>query len=143
MASYPSHHLALYTINGKLLRCEMHSDSINVSVNLTVRRAGTVLLYSTVYIIQHCPVLMYTPVYYSHCDLECIAVKQNGFLMYGQYGCPYSRKFYHSGTTAWREGAPNSAARWSRSCLYLFIAAYCTQLYLQANQKITSRTVGS
>ena len=31
MASYPSHHLALYTINGKLLRCEMHSDSINVS----------------------------------------------------------------------------------------------------------------
>jgi WD40 repeat protein len=29
MASYPSHHLALYTINGKLLRCEMHSDSIN------------------------------------------------------------------------------------------------------------------
>jgi len=29
MSSYPSHHLALYTINGKLLRCEIHSDSIN------------------------------------------------------------------------------------------------------------------
>ena len=31
VASYPSHHLAVYTINGKMLRCEMHSDSINVS----------------------------------------------------------------------------------------------------------------
>ena len=33
VASYPSHHLAVYTINGKMLRCEIHSDSINVSIS--------------------------------------------------------------------------------------------------------------
>jgi len=37
LASYPSHHLALFTINGKLLRCELQSDSIN---SIIVSRDG-------------------------------------------------------------------------------------------------------
>ena len=31
VASYPSHHIAVYTVNGKKLRCELHSDNIQVS----------------------------------------------------------------------------------------------------------------
>ena len=28
VASYPSHHVAVFTINGKKLRSELHSDSV-------------------------------------------------------------------------------------------------------------------
>ena len=30
VASYPSHHLAVFTVNGKRLRDELHSDNIQV-----------------------------------------------------------------------------------------------------------------
>ena len=30
VASYPSHHLAVFTVNGKRLRNELHSDNIQV-----------------------------------------------------------------------------------------------------------------
>ena len=30
VASYPSHHVALFTINGKKLRNELHSDNVQV-----------------------------------------------------------------------------------------------------------------
>ena len=35
VASYPSHHLAVFTVNGKRLRNELHSDNIQV---FTLRR---------------------------------------------------------------------------------------------------------
>jgi len=31
VASYPSHHLAVFTVNGKRLRDELHSDNIQVT----------------------------------------------------------------------------------------------------------------
>ena len=30
VASYPSHHVAVFTINGKKLRSELHSDNVQV-----------------------------------------------------------------------------------------------------------------
>lgn len=32
VASYPSHHLAVFTVNGKRLRNELHSDNIQVEI---------------------------------------------------------------------------------------------------------------
>ena len=32
VASYPSHHLAVFTVNGKRLRNELHSDNIQVAI---------------------------------------------------------------------------------------------------------------
>ena len=37
MASYPSHHVAVFTINGKKLRSELHSDSVQ---SMLVSRDG-------------------------------------------------------------------------------------------------------
>ena len=31
VASYPSHHVAVFTINGKKLRSELHSDNVQVN----------------------------------------------------------------------------------------------------------------
>ena len=33
VASYPSHHLAVFTVNGKRLRDQLHSDNIQVQQN--------------------------------------------------------------------------------------------------------------
>ena len=33
VASYPSHHVAVFTINGKKLRSELHSDNVQVRVD--------------------------------------------------------------------------------------------------------------
>ena len=36
VASYPSHHVALFTINGKKLRNELHSDNVQVVLQPSV-----------------------------------------------------------------------------------------------------------
>ena len=36
VASYPSHHVALFTINGKKLRNELHSDTVQVGLQCIV-----------------------------------------------------------------------------------------------------------
>jgi len=41
VASYPSHHIAVYSVNGRKLRCELHSDSIQC---IMVSRDGEYLM---------------------------------------------------------------------------------------------------
>lgn len=36
VASYPSHHVAVFTINGKKLRSELHSDNVQVRADILV-----------------------------------------------------------------------------------------------------------
>ena len=39
VASYPSHHVAVFTINGKKLRSELHSDNVQVRPDLSLDEA--------------------------------------------------------------------------------------------------------
>ena len=43
VASYPSHHLAVFTVNGKRLRNELHSDNIQVLVIISCFKCTTSL----------------------------------------------------------------------------------------------------
>ena len=48
VASYPSHHVALFTINGKKLRNELHSDNVQVGWRYDMELRGATIFLTFV-----------------------------------------------------------------------------------------------
>ena len=64
VASYPSHHVAVFTINGKKLRSELHSDSVQC---MLVSRDGEYVMTGgdkgivevSLVFLHACPIIMF------------------------------------------------------------------------------------